>query len=145
MTAIFTVPGDPRGKGRPRFRKVGKYVSTYTDKKTADYEERVKAEYRRQCRGMRFEPDTELKMSIKAFYAIPKSATKGMKSAMEFHYKRPTKTPDADNIAKAIADALNKLCYHDDSQIVDCHISKFYSHQPCVEVEISHAGKRKEQ
>lgn len=49
---------------------------------------------------------------------------------------RPTKKPDMDNCIKVIADALNKLAYHDDTQIVDCQIRKFYSDDPRVEVRI---------
>ena len=36
---IITVPGEPRGKGRPRFTKRG---FTYTPKDTADYEQKVR-------------------------------------------------------------------------------------------------------
>lgn len=34
---------------------------------------------------------------------------------------------DVDNHLKAIFDALNKICYHDDSQIIDVHCSKHRS------------------
>lgn len=37
---------------------------------------------------------------------------------------------------KIIADALNKIAYHDDTQIVDCQVRKFYSDDPRVEVRI---------
>ncbi len=41
------LPGDPRGKGRPRFRVIGKgprsFVSTYTDQETQKYESRLRA------------------------------------------------------------------------------------------------------
>lgn len=49
---------------------------------------------------------------------------------------RPTKKPDMDNCIKIIADALNKIAYHDDTQIVDCQVRKFYSDDPRVEVRI---------
>lgn len=39
-----------------------------------------------------------------------------------------------DNCIKIIADALNKIAYHDDTQIVDCQVRKFYSDDPRVEV-----------
>ena len=38
------MPGEPRGKGRPRFRRAGAFVQTYTDDKTANYENLVKHE-----------------------------------------------------------------------------------------------------
>lgn len=34
----FTVPGEPRGKGRPRFSKSG---HTYTDSETRAYENKI--------------------------------------------------------------------------------------------------------
>ena len=36
---IITIPGEPKGKGRPRFTKRG---FTYTPKDTADYERKVR-------------------------------------------------------------------------------------------------------
>jgi Holliday junction resolvase RusA-like endonuclease len=50
---------------------------------------------------------------------------------------RPTKKPDADNILKAVLDALNGLAYNDDSQIVSARIEKLYSDNPRVEIVIS--------
>ena len=136
MKATFTVMGDPTGKGRPRFRKAGERMIAYTDKKTADYEDRVRSEYRKKYRGMKFADDAMLDMRIIAYYAIPKSAAKGVKNAMEAKYLRPTKTPDADNLLKAVADSLNKIAYRDDAQIVDCQVRKYYSYQPRIEVTI---------
>ena len=52
------------------------------------------------------------------------------------HEVRPTKKPDSDNIIKIIADSLNKLAYHDDSQIVDVMFRKFYAEKPRVTVTI---------
>lgn len=48
----------------------------------------------------------------------------------------PTKKPDIDNIAKSILDALNKLAYRDDTQVVTLHMEKHYAENPRVEVEI---------
>ena len=42
----------------------------------------------------------------------------------------PTKKPDADNIAKAILDALNGLAFYDDAQVVYLQVSKRYSNEP---------------
>ena len=44
--------------------------------------------------------------------------------------------PDADNIAKVIADSLNGVAYHDDAQLVEVNIRKFYREHEGVEVEI---------
>ena len=53
---------------------------------------------------------------------------------------RPTVKPDWDNIGKIVADALNKIAYYDDAQIVDSQTRKFYSDRPRVEILIQIAG-----
>jgi Holliday junction resolvase RusA-like endonuclease len=49
---------------------------------------------------------------------------------------RPTKKPDADNIAKIVCDALNGIAFLDDKQIVDARITKWYSDTPRIEIII---------
>ena len=131
MKIKFTVPGEPKGKGRPRFSRNG---HTYTPKETASYENLVKLEYERQCQGQRFEPVTMLKMNIAAYFRIPKSASKAKRKKMLLGDLRPTKKPDMDNIIKIIADSLNGLAYHDDAQIVSAAVDKYYDDEPCVDV-----------
>ena len=58
---------------------------------------------------------------------------------MMCHAIRPMKKPDNDNVVKIIQDALNLVAYHDDVQIVDCQLRKFYSDRPRVEVTIQGA------
>lgn len=50
--------------------------------------------------------------------------------------KRTTKKPDTDNIAKNIKDALNKIAFPDDSQIVTEIIEKWYADTPRAEIYI---------
>ena len=84
-------------------------------------------------------------MRIMACYGIPASKSKKIKEQMKQGILRPTKKPDMDNVIKAIADSLNNIAYHDDTQIVDCQIRKFYSEQPRIEVSITEvATKAKE-
>ena len=130
----FTVPGEPTGKGRPRFiRTTGR---TYTPEKTARYENLVKVEFQRQCPDAYYPEGTRLRMRISAHYAVPKSASKKNRAAMLERKIRPTKKPDCDNVLKCIADALNGIAYYDDAQIVHAEISKDYAALPGVEVEI---------
>ena len=76
MKVKFTVLGEPQGKGRPRFTKVGQYVKTYTPDKTVSYENLVKLEYRRQCKDYMFEKGRPVDIRILAYYPIPKSVSK---------------------------------------------------------------------
>ncbi len=134
MEVKFTVFGEPKGKGRPRFNtRTGHAI---TPKDTVNYETLVHMEYLNQCGNARFPDDAMLDMRIKAYYSIPQSKSKKKKELMRAGVIRPTKKPDMDNCIKIIADALNKIAYHDDTQIVDCQVRKFYSDDPRVEVRI---------
>lgn len=139
MEVRFTVFGDPQGKGRPRFSTVCGHVSTRTPDNTVVYENLVQTEYRLQS-GVRFPDEAMLDVRIFAYYAIPKSVSKKKHQAMLDHKIRPTKKPDFDNIGKVICDALNKIAYRDDAQIVDAQVRKFYSDEPRVVVRIQECG-----
>ena len=119
MSILFTVPGNPVGKARPRVTRYG----TYTPKKTKDYEELVKQCFVRSRSSPA--PDGELYCEIVAEFRIPESYRKSEKArlpGMPYLHK-----PDADNVAKAILDALNGVAFSDDSQIAELHIYKKYS------------------
>lgn len=141
-TVTFMVPGEPAGKGRPRFairksRDGGSFVSVRTPDKTVVYENLIKIEYQRQTGRHRFPDDAMLEMEIEAFFGIPKGASKKRKAAMLTGDVRPTKKPDADNVLKAVADALNEVAYRDDTQLVDCIVHKYYDTEPRVIVTIT--------
>lgn len=133
----FTIPGEPKGKGRPRMARMGNFTKAYTPKDTVVYENLVRLEYQNEVGDWMFPDDAILDMRIVAYYGIPKSASKKRREQMLTGMIRPSKKPDMDNVVKIIADALNKLAYHDDTQIVDCQVRKFYSEVPRVTVKIS--------
>lgn len=136
----FTVLGEPKGKGRPRFStQTGR---AFTPKQTVNYETLVHTEYMVQCKGFRFPDDAMLDMRILAYYSVPKSGSKKEKAKKLENIIRPTKKPDMDNVVKMVADALNQVAYKDDTQIVDCQVRKFYSEQPRIEVIIQEVGGR---
>ena len=140
MEVRFTVLGEPKGKGRPRFNtRTGHAI---TPKDTVNYETLVHMEYMSQCSESRFPDDAMLDMRILAYYSIPKSASRKKKAAMLAGDIRPTKKPDMDNVVKIIADSLNQVAYRDDTQIVDCQCRKFYSEEPRVEVIIRQVQQR---
>ena len=132
--AAFVVPGEPIGKGRPRFVKAT--GRTYTPGKTAAYENLVKLEYERACTGKRFGDYVALKMRVRAYYSVPTSTSKRKQAQMTGGLLRPMKKPDASNVLKAIEDGLNGVAYRDDAQIVHVEVEKWFSDIPRVEVEI---------
>lgn len=134
MEVHFTVPGEPVGKGRPRFSRQGSCVMAYTPDKTASYENLIKLEYERQS-GYSFGEKT-IGLRVKAYFAIPKSASKVKKQRMMSGEIHPAKKPDIDNVCKVVADALNGVAYKDDRQIVYTEIAKRYDDMPRMDVTI---------
>ncbi len=132
----FSVPGEPRGKARPRVVK----GHTYTPSGTMSYEAGVVLAYRnRYADRVRWEKGVPLRMRITACYGIPSGTAPKRKS--QILKELPTKKPDADNIGKIVADALNGIAYYDDAQIVDLQVRKAYAENPCVRVEIQETGR----
>ena len=132
----FTVPGPPKGKARARTvrTKDGRTFS-YTPDGTVLYENLIKTCYYQT--GVNPFGADELRATIIAYYPIAKSTSKKKRQQMLAGLIRPTKKPDLDNVIKSILDALNKVAYHDDTQIVSLSVEKFYSDSPRVEVAIS--------
>lgn len=141
----FSVPGSPRGKGRPKFARRGKFIKTYTDKETASYENLVKMkaadamEIGKDEFGSRYKPllNGAVKVRIRIFVLVPKSYSKKQRSLALEGMVRPTTKPDIDNVIKIIFDAINGVVWLDDKQVVDCRTTKFYSEHAGVRVSIS--------
>lgn len=115
----FTVPGIPRGKGRPRFYRRGAHVATYTDDRTAAFENLVRLAC--QMDGPPFEGPVCL--TVHAEFPYPKSWSRKRIEAEVFHVKRP----DADNILKAVLDGLNGVAWVDDSCVAQVTCTKRYT------------------
>lgn len=111
----FTVPGNPFGKQRPKFARMGTYTKTYTPKKTTQHEKEVAECFLEVARGRRFKEKEPLDIRIIAYYPIPQSTSKKRRKEMLEHRIRPTVKPDLDNVAKLIYDALNGVAWYDDN------------------------------
>lgn len=125
---IFTIKGEPRGKGRPRFTKTGR---VYTPTETAQYENLVALSYRNSARGYKF--TSPVRVTIKAFQKPPKKSKKVVEDMLNGRIL-PTKKPDLDNIAKIILDGLNKIAWDDDTQVIEMMVIKRYAEEPLVAV-----------
>lgn len=156
-TAIrFEILGEPFGKQRPKFSKVGNFVRAYTPKETVNYESRVVQAYKEKYKGKAFEYGQQIYATITAYFPITKShyhyhkktqtldLDKEGKEMLEGKI-RPMKTPDCDNIAKVCLDALNEIAYPDDSQVVALLVLKYYDENPRVEIVLeSNRGRVEE-
>lgn len=138
MSAInFTIPGPPQGKARPRVVRAKSGISlTYTPDKTVRYEELTRLRYQAAARGFKFSDDAQVAVLITAWYPIPKSKSKKVKTAMLARQIKPTKKPDCDNVVKIICDALNGIAYRDDAQVVQVQMAKEYAHAPRTDVRL---------
>lgn len=133
MQIFFVIPGEPQGKGRPRFARVN--GRAYTPARTVRYEDLVRQCFRHKYKnGERFGDDDEIKAVIFAYFKIQKRTSKKKREEMMLCMVHPTRVPDTDNIAKIILDPLNGLAYKDDSRVVQLIVQKRFSDEPRVEV-----------
>ena len=102
-TAYIWMNGQPIGKGRPRFTRMGR---VYTPEKTRKYEMRLAAVASDYMVTHGLEVTSKpCSVIIKAQFQIPKSWTKAKKEAARNHEIYPGK-PDIDNLAKVLTHSM---------------------------------------
>ncbi len=114
------IPMDPVGKERPQVVISGGRARTHTPEKTAAAEELVRTlawEAARKQGSPFFYKTTPLRLGLVFKLTPPKRKTRLW----------PTTTPDLDNLAKTVMDALTGVVYENDSQIVQLFLSKVYT------------------
>ena len=134
MTAVaFRVPGVPVAQGRPRATVgPGGHARVYDPKRSRSYKALVQAYAYEAMEGV---PMLEgpLRVVVEAYWPSRKPPRKKTPRPEEW---RPL-SPDADNVGKAILDAMNGIVYEDDRTVVDLRVCKRRSAQgvpPRVEV-----------
>ena len=133
MIYEFEVPGKVIGKGRPRLNSYTGVV--YTPTRTKDYESLVEQYF--LLKYPRFKVlEGRIKVSIIAYFSIPKTTKKSDINEMLENNISPTKKPDIDNIIKSILDSMNKFAFKDDNQITKLEVEKKYSLEDKVYVKI---------
>lgn len=133
MIYEFEVPGKVIGKGRPRLNSYTGVV--YTPTRTKDYESLVEQYF--LLKYPRFKVlEGRIKVSIIAYFSIPKTTKKADINEMLENNISPTKKPDIDNIVKSILDSMNKFAFKDDNQITKLEVEKKYSLEDKVYVKI---------
>ena len=132
-TTYIWLPGQPIGKGRPRFTRTGR---VYTPEKTRRYEHRLAGTASNYMVLHQLEPTTmPCQMVIKAQFQIPKSWTKAKKLQAEQREIFPGK-PDIDNVAKIVLDSFNGVVFEDDAQVYELRVLKGYG-DPCLSVAVA--------
>ena len=125
MRTSLIVYGNPVAQARPKFARQGKFVRCYDPEKSRSFKETVKWQAIEQKAVML---TGALEMWLIFYLQRPKSLPK----KVVFH----TKKPDLDNLVKIIKDALEGICYANDSQISLSREEKLYSDKPRVEILI---------
>lgn len=143
MTITITLPGQPKGKGRPRFRvvksKTGKvFGSAFTDAQTRSYETLLR-EAAEAVMGEAPLLEGALQIDVEARFDVPQSWSRKKREAALRGEVMPTGRPDLDNLVKVL-DALNSVVWRDDSQIVIANIAKLYADRPALVIKVSPAS-----
>lgn len=127
-SVTFYVPGKPQGKARARTacnKSLGHAVS-YTPERDLLYENLIKDRFLTEADGFYLDRGTPAALRIVARF-LPPASTSGRKQRQMLDGEiLPTKKPDIDNIVKVVADALNGVAYHDDTQVVLVTAKKAY-------------------
>ena len=124
----FIIDGKPTPWKRPR-RNRNAYFSSQEQR---DIKNTIAGLAVESMKGNGFTKAPEgcpLIMEVYAYFEMPKSWSKKKRRAQEDNIYH-TQTPDGDNIAKLIKDALNGVVYHDDRQVSSLSVSKFWSLDP---------------
>jgi Holliday junction resolvase RusA-like endonuclease len=135
----FTVYGPPQGKARPRFRKIGNFVQTYTPAKTKSYEDEIKM-FAKAAMGGADLIETPVEVFLYIKNSVPVSYSKKRIQACLSGQEKPITKTDIDNIAKAFLDGMNGIVYKDDRQVVELHATKVYAEIAGVEVLVKEHG-----
>ena len=143
QSVTFHVPGKPQGKARARTfynPAAGKHVS-HTPDNTVLYENLIKGQFLSQSDGFYLERGMPAALRIVARFLPPKSTAKKKQRQMLEGEILPLKKPDMDNIGKVVADALNGVAYHDDTQIVLVSAKKAYSAIEGLDITVEEYGR----
>lgn len=128
----FTIPGRPQGKPTSRVfvSKTGKPIQ-YAGAKQGEYKARIQEAWNR-VQPADWQPhEGPVFLSIQAYFLIPKSWSKRRKATELFYVGKP----DADNMVKAIGDALTGLAWRDDKQVMIVAAFKYLTNR-CERVEV---------
>lgn len=131
----FTIPGATQAQERPKFSRAGKGVKAVDPPKSRAYKEVVKLiAWKNKPQKLILEP---LRLEVDVYLMPPKKYHTRPKMALIASGElRPTTKPDLDNLVKGIKDGCSKIIWHDDAQIVEMVVRKFYDMQPRAEVKI---------
>lgn len=120
----LVIPGEPRGKARPRVTQYG----TYTPKATRDREAYIKKLWQADGAKKIAYPDQGVELEVIAYFPVRKSWSKATRQYLSG--KLHTKRPDLDNVVKLVLDALNGGPFPDDGCVAMVLAEKVWTSGP---------------
>jgi Holliday junction resolvase RusA-like endonuclease len=130
---VVHIPGEIRGKGRPRFsRKSGR---AYTPERTATAEAWVRSRAADAHTGAPLDGPVSIRLEVGV--AVPASWSKRKRADALAGAAWPTGKPDLDNVLKLVGDACNGILWADDKQIVRAEVSRRYVEAPAAVLTVA--------
>jgi Holliday junction resolvase RusA-like endonuclease len=129
---LFEIHGDPVPQKQTRFCKQGDSIRAY------DPSNRDKEMIQWQIKAFApVEPlSCPVSLDITFFLPIPKSTSAAKKRQMLNQIILPICKPDVDNLAYILTNAMKKMFYKDDSQVVCQTVRKFYGSEPKTIIKV---------
>jgi Holliday junction resolvase RusA-like endonuclease len=125
----FTVLGRARGLARPKATRAGaKAIRMYDPKSNVDAKAEIRKAFREAARGTTTPLDVPVTLTVIASYHTPRKQLWGTGKLT---------APDADNICKLVADALNGLAYRDDANVAEVHTYKRWAAESSFTVSLT--------
>ena len=131
---FFIVEGEAVGKMRPKVSASNGHARVFTPQKQVVFENWVKLEYMEAMKvlkperhGYLYNKGVPVEILIQISKRVPSSVSQRKEDKMLYGEILPVTKPDIDNVAKSVLDALNKVAFYDDAQVVRLSIHKMYS------------------
>lgn len=134
---LFTIPGEPIAKARPRFSRGG-----FTYDPQCKVMKGISHEFQRQMdeNGLYLLSDGPLRVEVSAYSHPPRSWSYRKINAVLDEWQSSNfiaNKYDADNIVKLYLDCMTKIVYTDDRQVASLLVEKRYSLEPRVEILVA--------
>jgi len=120
--------GCPVPQGRPRafYNKAAGRITMYDPAASRSWKTDIKLQVLKDRPRDLVPALGALILTLTFFLPRPRSLPKRV--------RHPIRKPDADNLAKAVKDALRGIIYKDDAQVITLHVAKVYHEAPGVEI-----------
>jgi len=132
MPFAFVVYGTPQPQGSARafyVKKLGRAVITSDNARMKPWRQQITGTALASMNGQKkFTRDTPVRVDAVFYFERPKSARKRLGK---------TTKPDLDKLLRALLDSLTGVLFEDDSQVVQCNVSKEYHSPERVEVYVA--------